>query len=105
MGARRLTRSEVGLHGASVGGRYFDSVGRPRKLAAGAMEAIQREFERGGVTTRELGERYGISPSLVLTICYFTPKGPSGGRKRPAPERLRPVVVPMTVEFDEGIEE
>jgi hypothetical protein len=27
------------------------------------------------VSARELGERYGVSSGLVLTICYFTPKG------------------------------
>jgi hypothetical protein len=55
-------------------GYYYDAVGRRRKLAAGAMKAIQREFE-AGVSARELGERYGVSSGLVLTICYFTPKG------------------------------
>lgn len=54
--------------------RYFDAVGRPRKLAAGAMKAMQREFE-AGIPSRELAERYGVSISLVLTICYHTPKG------------------------------
>lgn len=54
--------------------RYFDAVGRPRKLAAGAMRAMQREFE-AGIPSRELAERYGVSISLVLTICYHTPKG------------------------------
>jgi transposase len=71
--------------------RYFDSVGRPRKLAAGAMQAIMREYRKGNFTTRQLAERYGVSVSLILTIVYHTPRG-SG--KRPAPERQRPVVVP-----------
>lgn len=71
--------------------RYFDSVGRPRKLAAGAMAAIMREYKKGNFTTRQLAERYGVSVSLILTIVYHTPRG-SG--KRPAPETMRPVVVP-----------
>lgn len=54
--------------------RFYDSVGRPRKLAAGAMAAMQREY-RKGIGTKELAERYGVSRSLVLTIVYFTPKG------------------------------
>jgi len=70
--------------------RYFDAVGRPRKLAAGAMQAIMREYRKGNFTTKQLAERYGVSVSLVLTIVYHTPRG-SG--KRPAPERQRPVVV------------
>lgn len=71
--------------------RYFDSVGRPRKLAAGAMSAIMREYKKGNFTTKQLAERYGVSVSLILTIVYHTPRGTG---KRPAPERMRPVVVP-----------
>lgn len=67
--------------------RYFDAVGRPRKLAAGAMTAIMREFQNGA-GTRELAERYGVSVSLILTICYHTPKG---NGKRPEPEKHRQV--------------
>jgi hypothetical protein len=70
--------------------RYYDAVGRPRKLAAGAMHAMQREFRKGKFTTKQLAERYGVSVSLVLTICYHTPKGTG---LRPAPEQQRPVVV------------
>lgn len=85
--------------------RFYDAVGRPRKLAGGAMKAIQREFEHG-VPTRELAERYGISVSLVLTICYHTPKGkpapiPHGGKKRPAPAEQRQVVYP----YEQGANE
>lgn len=69
-------------------GYYYDAVGRRRKLAAGAMSAIQREFEKG-VSARELAERYGVSSGLVLTICYFVPKGTP--RKRPEMPDLRPV--------------
>lgn len=70
-------------------GRYFDSVGRPRKLAMGAMKAIQREFESGEATTRELATRYGVSTTLILQVCYFTPKGKP--RERPAMPDLKPV--------------
>jgi hypothetical protein len=73
-------------------GKYYDAVGRPRKLASGAMTAMQREF-RYGVPTRELASRYGVSVSLVLTICYFTPKKQTQ-RSRPAQPRLRPVIYP-----------
>jgi hypothetical protein len=72
--------------------RYYDAVGRPRKLASGAMTAIQREFKRGA-STRELASRYGVSVSLVLTICYFTPK--KQAHYRPAPQTLRPVIYPV----------
>jgi Mor family transcriptional regulator len=70
------------------GDRYFDSVGRPRKLAAGAMKAIQREFEKG-ISSTELAERYGCSTNLILTICYFTPKG--SPLRRPEMPDLKPV--------------
>jgi hypothetical protein len=79
--------SEQGHHQPEQ--RYFDAVGRPRKLAQGAMTAIQREF-RKGTGTRELAERWGVSVSLILTICYHTPKGTG---KRPKPEDKRPVVI------------
>ena len=78
--------------------RYVDPLsGRPRKLASGAMTAIQREFQ-SGIPTRELAERYGVSTSLILQVCYFTPKGVAP--KRPRPLDQRPVVMP--VENDEG---
>jgi hypothetical protein len=73
-------------------GRYIDPLsGRPRKLAAGAMSAIQREFETG-TPTRELAFRYGVSTSLILQVCYFTHKGTPP--KRPRPLDQRPVVMP-----------
>jgi hypothetical protein len=76
---------EEGIHEI----RYYDAVGRPRKLASGAMTAMQREFQHG-TPTRELASRYGVSVSLVLTICYHVPKGQP--RKRPAPQKMRPVI-------------
>jgi hypothetical protein len=48
---------------------YTDYVGRPRKLSAGAILAVQSDF-REGAKTRVLAERYGVSSSLILTICY-----------------------------------
>jgi hypothetical protein len=73
-------------------GRYIDPLsGRPRKLAAGAMTAIQREFSQG-VPTRELAFRYGCSTSLILQVVYFTPKGTPPQRPRPLDQR--PVVMP-----------
>lgn len=80
--------SEQGHHQTEE--RYYDSVGRPRKLAQGAMTAIQREFRKGTSTTKELAERYGVSVSLILQICYHTPKGTG---KRPKPQDKRPVVI------------
>lgn len=72
--------------------RYIDPLsGRPRKLASGAMSAMQREFE-AGIPTRELAARYGVSPSLVLTVCYFVHKGAPPTRPRPIDKR--PVVMP-----------
>jgi hypothetical protein len=73
-------------------GRYIDPLsGRPRKLASGAMTAIQREFSQG-VPTRELAQRYGVSTSLILQVCYFTPKGTPPQRPRPLDKR--PVIYP-----------
>ena len=69
--------------------RFYDSVGRPRKLAAGAMTAIMREYRKGKFTTKQLAERYGVSVSLILTIVYHTPKGQPV--KRPAPHQQRQV--------------
>lgn len=76
-------------------GYYFDAVGRRRKLAAGAMSAIQREFEKG-IPTKELAERYGVSTNLILTICYFTPKG--APVRRPELPDKKPVIYPVPSE-------
>lgn len=72
--------------------RYIDPLsGRPRKLPAGAMNAIQREYSQG-TPTRELAFRYGVSTSLILQVVYFTPKGTPPQRPRPLDKR--PVVMP-----------
>ena len=87
---RKFKESEQAQHEHE--GRYIDpQSGRPRKLAAGAMKAIQREF-LDGVPTRELAQRYGVSTSLILQVCYFTPKGTPP--KRPRPLDKRPVIIP-----------
>lgn len=52
---------------------FLDAVGRRRKLSAGAILAIQREF-RQGAKTADLAEQYGISVSLIRTITYNTPR-------------------------------
>jgi hypothetical protein len=83
-------------------GRFIDPLsGRPRKLASGAMTAIQREFSEG-VPTRELAVRYGVSTSLILQVCYFTAKGTPPQRPRPLDKR--PVVMPVE-NNDEGSDE
>lgn len=83
--AGEAIESEQGEHVPEE--RFYDAVGRPRKLAAGAMTAIMREFEKG-VPTKELAERYGVSPTLILVICYHTPKGRG---TRPAMPDKKPV--------------
>jgi hypothetical protein len=77
--------------------RYYDSVGRPRKLAAGAMKAIMREYRSGKFTAKQLAERYGVSVGLIGTIVYHTPRGTG---LRPAPPQMRPVVVQNAEEED-----
>lgn len=52
---------------------YTDYVGRPRKLSAGAIRAVTKDYYNG-VATKDLAERYGVSRSLILTICYHTPR-------------------------------
>lgn len=88
--------SEQAQHEAEE--RFYDAVGRPRKLAAGAMSAIMREFQKGA-GTRELAERYGVSVSLILTICYHTPKG---NGKRPEPADKRQVDYSKQIEVPES---
>lgn len=50
---------------------FTDHVGRPRKLSHGAILAIMREYSQGA-KTRALAERFGVSQSLIRTICYHT---------------------------------
>lgn len=52
---------------------FLDAVGRRRKLSAGSILAIQREF-RAGAKTADLAESYGVSTSLIRTITYNTPR-------------------------------
>lgn len=50
---------------------YTDYVGRPRKLSAGAILAVMSDYANGA-KTRDLAERYGVSTTLIRTICYHT---------------------------------
>lgn len=51
---------------------YFtDSVGRPRKLSAGAMSAICAAYAKGAAS-QDLAKEYGVSRSLILTVVYHT---------------------------------
>ena len=60
---------------------YTDAVGRRRKLSAGAMAAIREEFARGE-STRLLAGSYGVSPALILAVCYNTPRDSDLARLR-----------------------
>jgi hypothetical protein len=50
---------------------YLDAVGRRRKLSAGAMLAIQREY-RAGARSADLAATYGVSTSTIRAVCYMT---------------------------------
>lgn len=52
---------------------HIDSVGRRRKLSAGAMEDIRADF-RDGVPAKLLAREWGVSVSLILSVCYNTPR-------------------------------
>jgi len=54
-----------------AGDFYVDSVGRRRKLSAGAMKDIRRMFYEG-VSCVEIAEEYRVSPALIRTVCYNT---------------------------------
>lgn len=61
------------MAGHSAGDFYLDSVGRRRKLSAGAMRDIRRAFWEG-TTTLELAEAYRVSTSTIRMVCYSTPR-------------------------------
>jgi AraC-like DNA-binding protein len=52
---------------------FYDSVGRRRKLSAGAILRIQQEFA-DGMSTSQIAQEFGVSRSLVLICCYNTPR-------------------------------
>jgi hypothetical protein len=52
---------------------FLDAVGRRRKLSAGAMAQIQREYAHG-IPVGDLAEAWGVSTSLVRTVVYSTPR-------------------------------
>ena len=54
-------------------GYFIDSVGRRRKLSAGAMENIRQDF-RDGTSAKLLAKEWGVSVSLILSVCYNTPR-------------------------------
>lgn len=64
-----------------AGDYYYDSVGRRRKLSAGAIKDIQREFYHG-VPATKLAEQYNVSPGLIRTVCYNTPRQADEIRQR-----------------------
>jgi hypothetical protein len=68
---------------------YLDAVGRRRKLSAGAMLAIQREYAEG-VKTSFLAETYGVSVSTIRTITYMTPRKMDLDRIEPGAHRVEP---------------
>lgn len=54
-------------------GYHIDAVGRRRKLSAGAMEAIRKEFYNGA-PAKTIAREWGVSVSLILSVCYNTPR-------------------------------
>lgn len=50
---------------------YFDAVGRRRKLSESTMNQIRKAYANGA-TTGELAQAYGITKTLVGTVCYNT---------------------------------
>lgn len=50
---------------------YTDHVGRRRKLSHGAMLRIMSEYA-SGTPTRQLALEWGVSTSLIRTVCYHT---------------------------------
>jgi hypothetical protein len=53
--------------------KHWDSVGRPRKLSAGAMKRVMARYAEGD-TVRELALSFGVSESLIRTVTYHTPR-------------------------------
>ena len=52
---------------------HVDSIGRRRKLNAAAMARIRREFYHGMPAT-QLAKEWGVSVSLIRSVCYNTPR-------------------------------
>ena len=53
---------------------YTDDVGRRRKLSVGAQHQVMRMW-MAGESAAVIADAFGISTSLVRTICYHTRKG------------------------------
>lgn len=52
---------------------WLDSVGRRRKLSAGAMVSIQEAYA-DGAKPADLANSYGVSTALIRTVVYHTPR-------------------------------
>lgn len=53
---------------------YTDDVGRRRKLSAGAQHQVMQMWLEGE-SAQVIADAFGVSTSLVRTICYHTRKG------------------------------
>lgn len=54
-----------------VANYWLDSVGRRRKLSAGAMKSICAAYADGEKTS-DLAAAYGVSTALIRTVTYHT---------------------------------
>lgn len=50
---------------------YYDAVGRRRKLSAGAMKDIQRQYA-DGIPSADLAAQYGVSRTTISNVVYNT---------------------------------
>ena len=69
---------------------YTDDVGRRRKLSPGAMHQVMQMW-MDGESARVIAEVFGISTSLVRTICYHTRKGEARIRTEEEVRHLRAI--------------
>lgn len=53
---------------------YTDNVGRRRKLTPGAQHELMRMWQNGD-STQLIADTFGVSTTLVRTICYHTRRG------------------------------
>lgn len=68
---------------------YLDAVGRRRKLSAGAMLAIQREYADGR-SAADLAAVYGVSTSTIRAVCYMTTRKADISRIEPGVHHVKP---------------
>jgi uncharacterized protein (UPF0248 family) len=50
---------------------YYDAVGRRRKLSAGAMKDIQRQYA-DGIPSADLAAQYSVSRTTITNVVYST---------------------------------